>query len=106
MKTYANGMKATSISRKQIGVIFGKAKRGELKVQKFVMADFYDIADFYNYDDNGNTERAEAQIRRILDEVFAGNDNEAQKLIDSYTEHLFNQLGTKAQGKVDRSLVA
>lgn len=106
MKAYANGMKATNISRKQIGVIFGKAKRGELKVQKFVMSDFYDIADFYNYDDNGNTERAEAQIRRILDEVFAGNDQKAQNLIDSYTETLFNQLGIKAQQKANRNLVA
>ena len=106
MKAYANGMKATSISRKQIGVIFGKAKRGELKVQRFVMSDFYDIADFYNYDDNGNVERAEAQIRRILDEVFAGNDQKAQELIDSYTETLFNQLGVKAQQKANRNLVA
>lgn len=106
MKAYANGMKATNISRKQIGVIFGKAKRGELKVQKFVMSDFYDIADFYNYDDNGNVERAEAQIRRILDEVFAGNDQKAQELIDSYTEMLFSQLGVKAQQKANRNLVA
>ena len=106
MKAYANGMKATNISRKQIGVIFGKAKRGELKVQRFVMSDFYDIADFYNYDDNGNVERAEAQIRRILDEVFAGNDQKAQELIDSYTEALFNQLGINAQKKVNRTLVA
>ena len=106
MKAYANGMKATNISRKQIGVIFGKAKRGELKVQRFVMSDFYDIADFYNYDDNGNVERAEAQIRRILDEVFAGNDQKAQELIDSYTETLFNQLGVKAQQKANKNLVA
>lgn len=106
MKTYANGMKATSITRKQIGVLFGKAKRGELKVQKFVMSDFYDIADFYNYDDNGNVERAENQIRCILDAVFAKDDEKAQKFIDSYTETLFNQLGRKAQQKANRNLVA
>ncbi len=29
--------KATEFSKKQIGVIFGMAKRGELKVEKFIM---------------------------------------------------------------------
>ena len=70
------------------------------------MSDFYDLADFYNYDDNGNAERAENQIRCILDAVFAKDDEKAQKLIDNYTETLFNQLGSKAQKRANRSLVA
>lgn len=49
MKQYG-AMKATEFSRKQIGVIFAKAKAGELKVEKFVMSDFYTMADYYDYD--------------------------------------------------------
>lgn len=106
MKTYANGRKATEFSKKQISVIYGKAKKGEIKVQRFVMSDFYDLADFYDFDDNGNVEFAERQIRIILDEVFAGNLERAQELIDGYTETLFNQLSIKAQKRANRELVA
>lgn len=106
MKTYGNGKKATEFSKKQIGVIYGKAKKGELRVQRFVMSDLYDLADYYDYDDNGSVEFAERQIRVILDEVFAGNLERAQELIDGYTETLFSQLGLKAQKRANRELVA
>ena len=70
------------------------------------MSDLYDLADYYDYDDNGNVEFAERQIRVILDEVFAGNFERAQELIDGYTETLFSQLGLKAQKRANRELVA
>ena len=106
MKTYGNGMKATEFSKKQINVIYGKAKAGELKVEKWIINDLYNMADFYGYDDNRSVERAEADIIALIDKVFAGNLEEAQQLIDLYTEDSFNRLGIKAQKKANRSFVA
>lgn len=104
MKQYG-AMKATEFSRKQIGVIFAKAKAGELKVEKFVMSDFYTMADYYDYDYNGSAEKAEREIKDIIEAVFEKDMDKAQDLIDEYTEHLFNSLGIKAQKAADRELV-
>ena len=46
MKNYGAN-KATEFSKKQISVIYGMAKRVELKVEKWVMSDLYDLADYY-----------------------------------------------------------
>lgn len=105
MKTYGAN-KSTEFSKKQIGVVFGKAKAGELKVERFIMSDLYDLADYYGYDDNGNVERAERKVLAILDEVFAGNNEKAQALIDEYTESTFNGLSNKAKAKANREIVA
>lgn len=104
MRTYGNGMKASDITRKQIGVIYGKAKNGELTVEKWIMSDFYNMADYYNYDSNGSAEDCEDRIKRILEEVFAGNIEDAQKMIDSYTEFTFDHLGRKSREKINRTL--
>ena len=106
MKTYGNGMKATEFSKKQINVIYSKAKVGELKVEKWIINDLYNMADYYGHDDNRSVERAEADIIALIDKVFAGNLEEAQQLIDLYTEDSFNRLGIKAQKKANRDLVA
>ena len=62
--------KATEFTKKQIGVIYRMAKNGELKVEKWVISDFYDLADYYGYDDNGSVEASERKIKKILDAVF------------------------------------
>lgn len=104
MKQYG-AMKATEFSKKQIGVIFAMAKKGDLKVEKFVMSDLYSMADYYDYDYNGTAERAERDIKDILNAVFEKDTDKAQKLIDEYTEHLYNSLGVKAQKAADREIV-
>lgn len=104
MKSYG-AMKATEFTKKQINVIFKMAKNGELKVQKFVINDMYNLADFYGYDDNKNAERSEAKIVKVLDNVFDGNFAKAQELIDDYTEWLFGNLSVKYQNNADRTLV-
>ena len=38
--------KSTEFTRKQINVLYGKAKSGELKVEKWVMKEFYDLAEY------------------------------------------------------------
>ena len=105
MKRYGAN-KATEFSRKQISVIFAKAKAGELKVEKWVISEFYNLADYYGYDDNRNVEESEQDILKILESVFAGNIEEAQKLINRYTNKWFERMGRKAQERADRHLVA
>lgn len=104
MKKYGVN-KATEFTKKQINVIFGMAKRGELKVQKFVMQNFYDLAEYYGYDDNKNIETCEKRILDILENAFAGNREIAQALIDEYTEMTYNQLSNKNKKLADKNLV-
>lgn len=105
MKRYGAN-KATEFTRKQIGVIFAKAKNNELKVEKWIMSDFYNMADYYGYDDNGSVEDAEREILAILEAVFSKDNEKAQELIDNYTERTWNLISKKRQNEADRSHVA
>lgn len=106
MKTYGNGMKATEFTKKQISVIYRMAKNNELKVERWVMSDLYDLADFYSYDDNGNVAKLEERITKILDAVFGKDLETAQALINEYTEDRFNLMGRRFQESANRQLVA
>ena len=102
MKQYGAN-KATEFTKKQIGVIFANAKNGNLKVENWVIKDFYKLADYYGYDYNKSAEQCEAEILKILEKVFDGNFSEAQELIDEYTEKHFELMGRKGQKQADRS---
>lgn len=104
MKQYGAN-KATEFTRKQIGVIYSKAKAGELKVEKWVMQELYNLADYYGYDDSKSVEKMEKEILNILESVFAEELAEAQEKINNYTEKNFSLLGNKAKEKADRNLV-
>lgn len=104
MKTYG-AKKSTEFTKKQIGMIFRLAKNGELKVEKWYMARLYDLADYYGYDDNRSVEQDEKAILGILDEVFAGNIQKAQELINRDSEKIFGLYGRKTQDKCNRDLV-
>lgn len=104
MKAYGNN-KATEFSKKQIGVIYRMAKSGELKVERFVMTNLYDMADYYGYDDNHSVEREESKILAILELVFNKDIEAAQVAIDEYTEWLYNSLSAKYQRAANRELV-
>ena len=104
MKAYGNN-KATEFSKKQIGVIYRLAKSGELKVERFVMTNLYDMADYYGYDDNHSVEREESKILAILELVFSKDLEAAQAAIDEYTEWLYNSLSAKYQRAANRELV-
>lgn len=98
--------KSTEFSKKQISCIYGAAKRGELSVEKWIISDLYDLADYYGYDDNKSVERAEVKVLAILKAFFERNIAEAQELINEYTESKFANLASKAQNKVNRNIVA
>lgn len=104
MKAYGF-KKATEFSKKQISVIYGCAKRGELKVEKWMMSNMYDLADYYGYDDSRTVEREESEILNILNSVFGHDMDSAQAKIDRYTMSLFGQLSEKRQRTADRTLV-
>lgn len=104
MKVYG-AKKKTEFTKKQIGVIYGTAKNGELKVEKWIMSELYNLADYYGYDDNRTVEDAEKKILAILDAVFAKDLEKAQKLLDDYTEKTFNLLSRKNQQRADRTMM-
>lgn len=104
MKNYG-AMKATEFTKKQIGVIYSKAKKGELKIEKWVMTEFYDLADYYGYDSNKSVEDRENEILLILDHMFAGDIEDTQERIDSYTARHFELLSNKAKVNTCRDLV-
>lgn len=97
--------KTTEFTRKQIGALYRKAKDGELKIEKWVMSELYDLADYCGYDDNRSIEECEQQIKQILDFVFSEDMENAQEVIDNYTEQQYGLMGRIRREQVDRSLV-
>lgn len=104
MKQYGMN-KATEFSKKQIGVIYSAAKRGQLKMEKWVANELYTLADYYGYDDNRMVEFAEAKVLNILEAVFAKDWNKAQALLDAFTEFEYNSFSEKTRAKFNRALV-
>lgn len=104
MKEYGS-KKATEFTRKQIGVIYGMAKSGKLSVEKWVMSDLYNLADYYGYDDNGSVAESEKKVLEILEAVFGNETEKAQELIDKYTEKTFELLSRKNRENADRTRV-
>lgn len=97
-------MKATEFTKKQINVVFGKAKAGELKVEKWFMNELYTLAEFYGYDDNRSVERSEVTVKGILEDVFAGNIENAQKRIDEAEDEWFKSYSAKNQSRCNRTI--
>lgn len=96
--------KATEFTRKQIGVIFANAKQGNIRVEKWLMSELYNLADYYGYDHNGSVERDEAHVLKILDYVFSGDTEKAQAEIDWFADHTFNLFSEKRKASVDRNV--
>ncbi len=100
MKVYANGKKASEISKADLAPIYKAAKSGELKVEKWFMSELYNLADYYGYDDNRSMEWSESQVRRMLAE------EDRQAAINELTEKWFRELSNKNKKAADRSFVA
>ena len=96
---------SSSISKKQVNVIFAKAKAGELKIERWVMRDFYSIVNFDGIDWNGSTARLSDDVSRILDNIFEGNIEKAQSRIDFYTKSTFDGYTDKGKATLQRELV-
>ena len=104
-KMKQNGaFKATEFTKKQINVIYGKAKSGQLKVEKWYMTNLYNLADYYGYDDNRSVEFEEVFIKKILDAIFDGDLETAQKIIKERTDSTYESLSSKNKEKCNREL--
>lgn len=101
MKQYGV-MKATEFTKKQINVIYFKAKNGELKVEKWFINKLYELADFYGYDDNGTVAYDEIFVKKIIDSAFNGTSEKTQELINDCENKWFEQYGKKEKQKCDR----
>lgn len=105
MKQYGSKF-STEFTKKQIGVLYYKAKDGVYNVEKWFMAELYNAADYYGYDDNRSMATFESCVKTILDLMFEGKEEECQSAIDTLTEKTFNQYSTKISKKFDRNMVA
>lgn len=104
MKQYGE-KSATEFTKKQIGVIYSLAKKGELKIEKWFIKELYNLADFYGIDWNKGIAAQESDIKKILEDVFANDYTAAQDRIDSTTEEWFNLLSIKNQKNCDREIM-
>lgn len=95
--------KTTEFTRKQINVLYFKAKKGELNIEKWMISKLYDLSEYCGYDDNKSIEQDERTILNILDLMFANDLANAQELINDFTESYFNRLSKKNQIKCDRN---
>ena len=105
MKRYANGMKATEFNRGQIGMLYKMAKAGTIRVERWMMNDFYSYAEYYGYDDNTAVADYERRVLNIIKAAEQNDINRTQELIDAFTAHEFENLSIKWQAKVNRELV-
>lgn len=97
--------KKTEFTKKQIGVIFANAKNGNLEIENWVISEFYNLAEYYGYDDNRNVEQQERMILNILKEVFEKKYEKAQTLINDYTEDIITRFGDKTRKNLNRNLI-
>ena len=103
MKLYG-AFKATEFTKKQINVVFAKAKSGDLKIEKWFMGELYSLADYYGYDDNRSVESSEREVKEILEAVFSNDLTKAQELICKIADSWYSLYGRKTQAKCDRTL--
>ena len=75
------------ITRKQIDVVFSKAKAGELNVEKWMMNSLYRMTEMGSLPYTTYVE-----IKHILDDIFSGNISNAQRLINEMTEEEYKKL--------------
>ena len=106
MKVYRNGMRATGFSKKQINVLFAKAKNHELQIEAWFMKRMYSLADFYGYDENRSIEHEEQGILLIIEAVFSGDLEKTQSLINRETENIFDTFIPRYQKTFDKSYIA
>ena len=105
MKQYGANF-STEFTKKQINVVYGKAKSGVLNVEKWFIEKLYNAADFYGYDDNRSMAAFEVKVKAILDLLFSGNMEECQKAIDEATESEYNTYSERYRAKFNRNMVA
>lgn len=97
--------KATEITKKQVNAIYAAAKRGDIKVERWLITEFYNVADYYGYDDNHTVEECERGLKLLINDLFSRDYKAVQKRIDEYTAELETRYSRKFRETADRSLI-
>lgn len=72
----------TYISRKQIGVVFANAKRGNINLSEDVISWLYkNCAEVRGYNNNNNFEDVLRRVKSGIDSIFSGNYAEAEEVV-------------------------
>ena len=103
MKT-SDTTNSTKITRKQINVIYAKAKSGDLKIERWLMNELYDLPEWPDYDMDKTTIRFKENVLKILDAVFANDLEKAQELINETADSRYTKLAAPTRGKLIRSI--
>jgi len=99
-------MKKSEISNIELNRLFRKAKKGFIKIEQWMMDNFFTVSGYYGYDDNSSVEDMESWLNRILEAVNNKDYEEAQKLIDILTNSHYKALSLNKKNEVNRNLVA
>lgn len=94
------------VSRKQVNVIYVAAKKGEIRLERWMASEMYKLADETEQiiDWNGSASKLMDSCRQILDAVFAKDFDKAQSIIDRTFD--ISLYGKKAVEKMDRTVIA
>lgn len=95
----------SSITRKQVNVLFAKAKAGELKIERFAISAMYDLADGYFWEAGESMKEDEKNVKAAVNNVFNGKMSAAQDRINKYTAEIFGRCTEKKQAELNRAYV-
>lgn len=104
MKRFGSTIKS-EITRKQVNVIFGASKRGNVQVDPIVMTALYDHAErtYTSVSDNdvivAVIDHDDAKIKAIIKYIFANDFDEAQAVIDEYSKDIIEAVNYEKQKK-------
>jgi len=103
MKNYGMN-KATEFYKGNINFIYKNAKQGNIEIERWLISEFYDLADYYGPDYNGSVEQDERNIKRILTALEKEDYEEAQEIID-YMNSKQNLYSKKIQDRMNHETI-
>lgn len=99
-------MEKIKFTKNQVNTLFGSAKRGEIKIEKWIITRLYDsvkeseyyVSPYSDFKDENE------MVKNVVNAIFNKDFENAQKEIKNYMDK-FN-FNTKLMKKVDRTLIA
>jgi len=76
----------TTLTRKQVNVIYINAGKGLLGTERWVISRMYLLADGADVHECPDPDKEKRKIRDVVDLIFAQNLEGAQKALDEYTQ--------------------
>ena len=95
----------SGVTKKQVNVIFAAAKREELKIERWVISEFYDVASYSGYDDNGAAEKESDEISSIVEDIFNKDIESAQNRINMFATSYMNKMIPSKKETLNHNLI-